>query len=416
MSSFSIALSGLSASTDALNIISNDLANLNTVGYKDQQASFQDLFYQNMGTSGSGNPIQEGMGTRIGSIDTNFSDGTLENTAVPSNVAITGNGFFITQDASGALSYTRAGNFQVNTAGDLVTPEGQTVLGYPAVNGVVTTSATLGPLQVGSSLADPPSATTTMQQQTNLDATAPVGTTYSTPITVYDSLGASHILTYNFTETAPNTWNYQITLPAADTGGTGNPTVVASGSLSFDSNGNITSPTSVTGINVTGLADGAANMSLTWNLQDANGGSLVTQLAATSTTTTNSQNGYASGTLQSYTVQSDGTIEGSFTNGQTQALGQIALASFANVQGLQNMGGNGYTPTLASGSAVVGVPNAGGRGTLTGGALETSNVDISTEFTDLIVVQRGFEANARMITTLDSVGNTTTNLQAQPGN
>ncbi len=417
MSSFSIALSGLSASANALNIISNDLANLNTVGFKDQQASFEDLFYQNIGTSGSGNPIQEGSGTQIGSISTDFSDGTVQNTGIPSNVAITGNGFFITRNANGILNYTRSGDFSVDTQGNLVTSAGDAVLGYPATNGVVNTGAALGPLDVGSNVLNPPSATTTVQQQTNLNATAPVGTTYSTPMTVFDSLGASHILTFNFTETAANTWSYQITMPAADTGGTGNPTVVASGSLSFDSNGNLASPTgSVTGISVAGLADGAATMNLTWNLATSSGGSLLTQVASDSTTTATSQNGYASGTLQSYAVQTDGTIEGTFTNGQTQALGQIALASFANNQGLQSVGGDGYNPTLASGAPVVGIPNAGGRGTLTGGSLETSNVDISTEFTRLIVTQRGFEANARMITTLDSVDNTTTNLQAQPGN
>jgi flagellar hook protein FlgE len=256
-----------------------------------------------------------------------------------------------------------------------------------------------------------------MQQQTNLDATSPVGTTYSTSMEVYDSLGASHILTFNYTETAAGNWSYQITLPAADTGGTGNPTVVASGTMTFDGNGNLTSPTgSITGIAVSGLANGAAPMNITWNLTDSTGASLITQVAGQSTTTNSDQNGYYAGTLQTYTVEADGTIEGTFTNGQTQALGQVALASFANTQGLESVGGGGFAPTLASGAAVVGVPEAGGRGTLTGGALEMSNVDISTEFTQLIVVQRGFEANARMITTLDSIDNTTTNLQAQPGN
>jgi flagellar hook protein FlgE len=417
MSSFSVALSGLSASSSALNVISNDLANLNTVGFKDQQANFEDLFYQNLGTNGSGDPIQQGSGSKIGSVSTQFTDGTVQNTGIPSNVAITGNGFFIAQNANGTLTYSRAGDFTVNAQGDLMTSSGAAVLGYPAVNGVVNTGGVLGPLNVGSSLTTPPAATTTMQQQTNLDATAPAGTTYSTSMQVYDSLGASHILTYNFTESAANTWTYQITLPAADTGGTGNPTVVASGTLTFDSNGNLASPTgSVTGINISGLVDGAAPMNLTWNLADSSGASLMTQVAGTSTTTTSNQNGYAAGTLQNYTVQADGTIEGAFTNGQTQALGQIALASFSNYQGLEAVGSGGYEPTLASGSAVVGVPGAGGRGSLTGGALEMSNVDISTEFTRLIVVQRGFEADARMITTLDSIGNTTSNLQAQPGN
>jgi flagellar hook protein FlgE len=256
-----------------------------------------------------------------------------------------------------------------------------------------------------------------MQQQTNLDASAPVGSTYSSPLTVYDSLGAPHVLSFNYTNTGPGAWNYQITLPAADTGGTGNPTVIASGTLTFDANGNLTSPSgSVTGINVTGLADGAANMSLTWNLTGTGGNSLLTQVDAPSATTATDQNGYGGGTLQSYTVESDGTIEGQFSNGQVQALGQVALANFANPQGMQLTGGSSYAPTLASGGAVIGVPNSGTLGTLTGGALESSNVNISAEFTNLIVVERAFQADARMITTLDTVTSDTIDLQAQPGN
>ncbi|MGA9527442.1 MAG: flagellar hook protein FlgE [Terriglobales bacterium] len=417
MSSFSIALSGLSASSDALNIISNDLANLNTVGFKDQEANFSDLFYQNLGTSGAGDPIEEGLGTQIGSVSTNFSvGGTVQQTGVPSNVAITGNGFFITEDSSGNLNYTRAGNFGVNTQGELVTTSGATVLGYPAENGVVNPGGGLGGLYVGSNLVSPPSATTTMQMQTNLDADAGTASTFSTPMTVYDSLGNSHVLSVNFTQTGTGTWNYQVTLPAADTGGTGNPTVVASGAMTFDGNGNLTSPTGSIAISVPNLADGASTMNISWNLNSASGTPLITQLASQSATSAVGQNGFSNGTLQSYLVGSDGTIEGTFSNGQTQALGQLALANFANEQGLESSGNNSFTPTLASGAAVVGVPNAGGLGTLTGGALEMSNVDISTEFTNLIVIQRGFEANARMITTLDSIENTTTDLQAQPGN
>ncbi|MFZ0481257.1 MAG: flagellar hook protein FlgE [Terriglobales bacterium] len=417
MSSFSIALSGLSASSDALNIISNDLANLNTVGFKDQEASFSDLFYQNLGTNGSGDPIEEGLGTQIGAVSTNFAvGGTVQQTGVPSNVAITGNGFFITQNANGNLSYTRAGNFGVNTQGELVTDSGATVLGYPAENGVVNTGGGLGGLYVGSNLVSPPNATTTMQMQTNLDANSGTGGTFSTPMTVYDSLGNSHVLSVNYTQTGTGAWSYQVTVPAADTGGTGNPTVVASGTMTFDGNGNLTSPTGSIAISVPNLADGAKTMNISWNLTSASGTPLITQLASASATSAVGENGYANGTLQSYLVGPDGTIEGTFSNGQTQALGQIALANFANDQGLESSGNNSYTPTLASGAAVVGVPNAGGLGTLTGGALEMSNVDISTEFTNLIVIQRGFEANARMITTLDSIESTTTNLQAEPGN
>lgn len=417
MSSFSIPLSGLSASQEALNIISNNLANLNTTGYKDQTANFQSLFYQNLGSDGAGDPIQVGAGTQVGSVSTNFTNGGVNNTGVPSDVAITGNGFFITQQANGTVEYTRAGDFSVNSSGQLVATDGSTVMGYPAVNGVVNQSGTLVPIQVGQSAISPPAATTTMQQQTNLDASSPVGTVYSTPLTVYDSLGEAHVLTFNYTNTGPGTWNYQITLPAADTGGTGNPTVIATGTLTFDSNGNLTNPTGqINGINITGLADGAANMSLTWDLTGPNGSSLMTQVSSPSATTSTNQNGYGAGVLQSYTVESDGTVQGQFSNGQVQALGQIALANFPNADGLQLTGSSNYAPTLASGAAVIGAPNSGGLGTLTGGALEASNVDISTEFTNLIVTQRGFEANARVITTLDTVTNDTINLQATPGN
>jgi len=417
MSSFSIPLSGLDATQQALNVISNNLANLNTTGFKGQTANFQDLFYQNFGTTGAGNPIQVGAGSKMGSISSNFTNGSLLNTGVPSDVAITGNGFFIVQDANGTVDYTRAGNFGVNAAGQLVTVSGQTVMGYPAALGVVNRSATLAPLVVGQSAISPPAATANMSQQTNLDASAPVGSTYAAPLTVYDSLGSPHVLTFNYTSTGPGAWDYQITLPAADTGGSGAPTVIASGSLTFDSSGNLTSPSgSVSGITVTGLADGAANMNLTWNLTGPNNSSLLTQVDAPSATTATQQDGYSSGTLQSYTVEADGTIEGQFSNGQVQALGQIALASFANPQGMQLTGGDSYAPTLASGSAVVGVPNSGVLGTMTGGALESSNVDISAEFTNLIVVERAFQADARMITTLDTVTSQTINLQAAPGN
>ena len=417
MPSFSIPLSGLAASSNALNIISNNLANLNTVGFKDQSANFQDLFYQNIGNDGAGDPKQIGAGTSVGSVTTNYTNGSLQSTGVSSNAAITGSGFFVTEQANGTVQYTRAGDFTVNSTGLLVTSGGQTVMGYPAVNGVVNQGATLSSLQVGQGAVNPPSATTTLQQTTNLNAAATVGTTYSTPQTVYDSLGEPHTLTFTYTMSAPNTWTYQVALPAADTGGTGNPTVLATGTLNFDSNGNLTSPTGTVPVPITGLADGASDMSPAWTLTDPSGTSLITQIASsTSATTTSDQNGYYGGTLSTYSITQDGTIEGQFSNGQTQAIGQIALASFANNQGLQLVGGNSYQSTLASGAAVIGSADSGGRGTLTGSSVELSNVDISTEFTNLIVVQRAFQANSRIVTTFDSVSSQTLNLQASPGN
>jgi flagellar hook protein FlgE len=374
------------------------------------------LFYQNYGSDGAGDPIQVGAGTQVGSTATNFSDGTLQDTGVNSNAALTGNGFFVTEQANGTVQYTRAGDFTVNSAGQLVTTEGQTVMGYPAVNGVVNQGAVLSPLLVGEGQTSPPAATTTMQQQTNLNAAATVGTTFSTPMTVYDSLGESHVLTFNYTMTAPNTWTYQVTLPAADTGGAGNPTVLATGTLNFNSSGNLTAPVGTVPVAINGLADGAANLNIAWSLTDPAGDSLITQVASASTTATTDQNGFVSGTLQNFNIMQDGTVEGQFSNGQTQAIGQLAVASFANTQGLQLDGGSSYQATLASGAAVIGTANTGGRGTITGGAVELSNVDISTEFTNLIVVQRAFEADARVVTTFDSVSSSTINLQASPGN
>ncbi len=412
MASFAVALSGLSASEQALNVISNNLANLNTTGYKDQSANFQSLFYQNLGSDGAGEPIQVGAGVQVGSVSANFTNGTINDTGVASDVAISGNGFFVTQASDGTLQYTRAGDFTVNVKGELVTPNGATVMGYPAVNGVVNQNGGLSALYIGQSLTSPPSATTTMEQQTNLDADATVGTSYTVPLTVYDSLGESHVLTFTFTNTGTGTWNYTITTPGGTVGGAG-----ATGTLTFGTNGDLSTPSgSITGITVTALTDGAANMNLTWNLTGPDGSSLMTQVAAASATATTNQNGYSSGTLENYTVEANGTIDGTFSNGQVQPLGQIALANFPDVEGLQLVGQNSYVPTLASGAAVVGVPETGSLGSLTGGALEASNVDISTEFTNLIVTQRAFEANARMITTLDTVTNDTVNLQATPGN
>jgi flagellar hook protein FlgE len=416
MASFSIPLSGLAATGQALNIISNNLANMNTDGFKAQSASFMDLFYQNYGSDGAGDPIQVGAGTRVGAVATNFSDGSFQNTGLSANAAITGNGFFVTEQANGTVEYTRAGDFTVNSSGQLVTTGGQTVMGYPAVNGVINQGAALSTIMVGQGQTSPPSATTIMQQQTNLDASATAGTTYSTPMTVYDSLGESHVVTFNYTMSAANTWTYQVTLPAADTGGAGAPTVLATGTLNFDSSGNLTAPAGTIPVAINGLVDGAANMNVAWNLTGPGGNSLLTQVASPSTTTTTNQNGYVSGTLQNFTIMQDGTVEGQFSNGQTQAIGQLVLASFANNQGLQLVGGTSYHSTLSSGAAVIGTANTGGRGTITGGAVEQSNVNISSEFANLMVVQRAFQADARVVTTFDSVSNSTLNLQAAPGN
>jgi flagellar hook protein FlgE len=243
---------------------------------------------------------------------------------------------------------------------------------------------------------------------TNLDSSAATGTSFSTPLTVYDSLGTPQTLSVNYTNNGANSWSYSITLPASATGGTGTPSTLASGTLSFNSSGQLTSPSgSVTGINITGLADGASPMNLTWNLNDSSGNPTITQQNATSATSTTNQNGYGVGSLTGYSVLADGTVQGQFSNSQTEALGQVAVANFTNVQGLTQTGNNNYQATFASGSAVIGQAGAGGNGTITGGSVEESNVNLSTEFSKMIVAQQGYEANAKALTTFNQISQAT---------
>ncbi len=416
MPNFSIPLSGLTADATALSAIANNLANQNTTGYKDTQVLFSDLFYQNLGTTGAGNPIQIGAGTTVGSMPSMFTQGSVQSTGVPTDVAIQGDGFFAVQQ-NGVTSYTRAGDFSVDSNNFLVTDSGQQVLGYPAANGVVNTGGAVAPIQLGAGTISPPTATGNVQITSNLNAGATVGTSYSTPVTIYDSLGTSHTLTFTFTNTAPGAWSYSLSLPTGDytpAAGSSLPAgVVAQGNLTFNGNGVLTNPAgNVTGIAVPNLTDGASNLTFNWNLYNGTT-PLLTQVTAPSSTSSTQQDGSASGTLTSFNIGSDGTITGSFTNGTTSALGQIAMASFADEQGLERLGNTDYAQTLASGQAVIGIPGTAGRGTLSGGALELSNVDIATEFANLIVAQRAFEANAKAVTTFDTITQDTINLKQQ---
>lgn len=413
MSAFSIPLSGLAASSDELNVIANNLANLNTDGYKDETLNFADVFNQVQGVSGNGDPIEVGSGVEVAGETANFTDGTVSTTNVPSNMALQGNGFFVVKDQStGQMNYTRDGDFSVNAQGQIVTSAGQLVMGYPAVNGQISTSSALGPISVNQATNIPAVATTSIQMNTNLDAAAGTNSTFSTPLTVFDSLGSSQTLNVTFTNTGANTWNYNISIPSsALTGATGTSTTVSSGTMTFDSSGNLLTPASpITGINIDNLADGAANMSLSWNLDGTGGTPSLTQQNAPSATTTTTVNGFGVGTLTGYSVLSDGTVEGQFSNDQTLALGQVSVASFANVQGLTQVGNGDYQPTFASGAAVIGQAGAGGNGTITGGAVEESNVSLSAEFANMIVAQQTYDANAKALTTMDQVSQATIQL------
>jgi flagellar hook protein FlgE len=436
MASFSIPVSGLEASEEALSVISNNLANMNTVAYKTNTPEFSDLLYQQLGSTGAGDPIQVGLGTELSSTETDFTQGNIQDTGVPTDVAISGNGFFQVE-SGGVTLYTRDGDFTTNSDNQLVTQDGSNVMGYAAnANGVINNNGVLSPLSIDLGQNIPAEPTQNVQINMNLDASdnASGDTPYSTTVDAYDSLGQSHVLTFTFTPEGGGVWDYSISIPSADLkGATGTSTVVQNGQLTFNGSGQLTAvanlpaadgpigtgtvnaSNNVDGITipVTGsgdtFADGANTMTFNWNLFSG-GSPVVSQDASASAVASATQDGYSSGSLSSYSIQSSGIIEGSFTNGQTMAVGQIALANFPNTQGLLQVGSNNYMATLASGLPSVGVPGTGSLGTLTGDSLEASNVDIASQFSQLITQQTGYEADAKAFTTLDNVVQSVLNL------
>jgi flagellar hook protein FlgE len=395
MPSFATALTGLESNNTALNTIANNLANMNTVGYKDQTDQFSTLFYQQL-NGGPNGSVQVGVGTQIATTETDFSDGSPTATAQSTDMALQGNGFFVIND-NGQQELTRAGDFVLSNSGALQTTSGASVMGYPAANGTISLGSGVQPiiLPLGQSL--PATPTSSMNIQANLDASAGVGTAVPAPVTLYDSLGTAHQATVTFTKTAANTWNYSVTLPSGDAAASSGTT----GTLTFDGAGNLVNPTgTISGITFTGMSDGAQDMNFSWNLSGT-AGSSITQSTSASNIAGTTADGYASGTYQGFTVDGNGIVDANFSNGQKEIIGQVAVATVANQQGLQATNNTSYQATLASGAPVIGTAGTAGRGTIEGDALESSNVDVSTEFSALIVAQRAFEANSKSITTFD---------------
>ena len=605
MASFFIPLTGLESDSTALNTIANNLSNMNTTAFKAQSTNFSDLFYQQIGSTGGGDPIEVGAGVKVASNETSFTQGSINSTGNATDVALNGNGFFVVSGGGGD-EYTRAGNFSLDLNGNLITSNGMSVMGYPAINGVVNTNAPLAAVNIPVGQVEPPLATSTFGMTATLDSQAVVGATVPGQVQVYDSLGNNYVATVTFTKTGTNQWSYGITMPdtlhasppaaasvttavaptsavvgantlysfafgssngtpatvdgtstmtiggvavaipaagesvnallgqinalgvagvsatlsngvltvtaptatafansvnrdlvattinytfgasggvsatvdpgtnlsitgetaagvsatisapvvtanesvaayatalqaavtaaglsgvtVSSAGGTltltganmttaGSviqdpvPSANATGALSFNANGNLTSPAAnVHGITFSGLADGAANMNMTWNLLGPSGAPTISQVDTASAVSATTQNGYASGQYKSFSIGSDGTISAKFSNGQQLAVGQLALANVVNLQGLSLLGDGDYATTLASGTASVGVSGAAGLGTLQDASLEESNVNISAEFSHLIIAQRAFEANSKAVTTFDTVTQETINM------
>ena len=405
MSSYSTALSGLLANTTALDVVSDNLANMNTQGFKSDSATFEDAM--NDATAS----LQIGAG--VGGTNTvrNFTQGTITTTSNPLDAAIQGNGFFVVQGSAGNTMYTRDGSFSLSSSGQLVDSAGDLVQGWMASNGTVNASGTTGAITVPLLSSQPPVATTTMSLDANLDASAATGDTFSTPIQVVDSLGNTQTLTVTFTNTGSNAWSYNVTIPGQDlTGGTsGTNTSIATGNLAFNSSGTLTTPASPGAVNVTNstaLADGAATLNINWNLYDSNGNSLVTQYAQTSASSGTTQNGSQAGTVTGVSLENGGQLVATYSNGNTQTLAQVALASISNPDSLIANSNNTYTVGPDTITPSVGAAGTGGRGNFVAESLESSNVNMAAEFTNLMIYQNGYEASSKVITTQDQMDQT----------
>ncbi|HEY3380311.1 MAG TPA: flagellar hook protein FlgE [Vicinamibacterales bacterium] len=417
--SFSSALSGLNANSAALGVIGNNLANINTIGFKASTVTFQDLVSQTVGGT-SANPMQVGLGVVTGSISPTFSQGSIANSTEATNVAIQGNGFFLVSGGAGQ-AYTRAGNFAFDRDGFLVTPDGYKVQGYTTtdpITGQVTTNGTPTNLVVPPGVLRAPTATTTFRTLVNLDAGAAVGSTFVSSVQIYDVKGAPHVMTATYTKSGAGTWTYALTVPGADVTGVAGapPSAIPAGSggtgtLVFDANGKLQAAADIT-VTTPAWANGAAATVMTWDVLDtATGAASFTGYSSPSATSSITQNGSAPGAVDNISIGSDGTISATFGAGQTVAIGKLALATFNNPKGLVKLGSNRYGETQAAGQANVGAAGTGGRGTLIGSALEQSNVDIAAEFTAMILAQRGYQANSKSITTSDELLQETLNLK-----
>lgn len=393
MPSLFSGVSGLKNHQFRLNVIGNNLANVNTIGYKYSRVTFSDLIYQNVrdasapqnGTGGT-NPVQLGLGSVMASVDTINSQGNLEATGRNTDMAIQGEGYFIMGDNVQSY-YSRAGNMLMGTDGDLFNPSnGLKFKGWTANNGTIDTSAPLDNINIPVGQALPARATSEVVLKGNLDASTAIAGTFRSTTQVYDSQGNLHAVNILYTKTAANSWTWAGSVGA---------TPVGNGTLTFNANGSLNASTGTISIPLTNGA--TTPLAITPDFTASS------QFAGNSSLVVDSQDGYAAASLSNFSVGQSGEVTGFFTNGKSLLLGQLGVATFKNAGGLVRNGRNLLSESTNSGTATVGVPGSGDRGTIVGGALEMSNVDVAREFTDMIVTQRGFQANSRIITTSDQL-------------
>jgi len=419
--SFSQGLSGLNAASSQLSTIGNNVANANTVGFKGSTAQFADVFAASM--NGGGSSTQIGIGVQLQAVAQSFSQGNITATNSSLDLAINGGGFFILSNAQGT-SYSRNGQFELNNSGQIVNAAGNNLQGYQITNGIPSGSPTnlTVPTSVANAQATGTSTTTgvipgvSVSMNLNSNDTAPATVPFnpidptsfnnSTSTTTYDSKGDAQTTTMYFVKTAvANTWNVYSTVQVPSTGAYLYNPGTSDGTLTFTTGGTLKTwaPTVATGISFTPVGANVENIPYTFT------GS--TQFGTSFGVNSISQDGYTAGQLSGFSIGTDGTITGKYSNGQSKALGQVALATFPSDTGLQQIGGNAWTQTAASGAPVVGAPGTGNNGVLQTSATEDSNVDLTTELVNMITAQRYYQANAQTIKTQDTVTQTLINLR-----
>jgi flagellar hook protein FlgE len=417
---FSTALSALNATATAIDVVGNNLANLNTPGYKNSVVYFRDLVSQSMG-GGSGES-QVGIGIARPLTIRQFTQGAIQSSTGFMDAAVQGDGFFVTKGSQGNQLYTRAGNFQLDASGNMLSATGERVQGWTNIDpatGILDTNGAINDIVVQVGNAKQPVASNKFTLDLNLDSTAAADVTskFSAPIKVYDTLGTSHVLTVHLQKTAAGQWAYNVTMPGEEiTGGTtGTPFDLtgASGTLTFGTDGQLTAPVagSPIGFDIPGLTSGAADMHLDWNPYTATGSGRITQFGQPSASAASSQNGSAASQLIGVALADHGVVLAQYSDGQQVAVAQLAMASVRNPGSLIASGNNNYMTSAHTATPAIGIPGTGGRGDIVAGAIESSTVDIAKAFTDLIVFQRSYQANSKVITTVDELSQVTINLK-----
>lgn len=424
LSSLNTGITGMSASGEALSIYGDNIANANTYGFKTSRPEFQDVVAKSLKGLLGGNQI--GRGVKLSHVDPIFSQGSLTQTERPTDLAITGDGFFVLDGVEGR-SFSRAGVFSFDKEGKLVNNDGDKIMGFAAdENGVVTNK--LGAIKLERSVIDA-KKTSKVNVSMNLDIRAekvqefnmkdPDKTSqYSNGITVYDSAGNAHLVTVYFNKSEDNLWEWHAMVKGEETtdGKKGDAVECAKGTLKFGVDGKLEESKVAKNrfnFNKGALPDQAIEFNFGKTIKEGGNGLQTTQYGTNSDLYKHTQDGYTAGTVAGLSFNDDGILSAIYTNGEVVNLAQVAIGKFENNEGLFKVGGNKFRESRNSGQAFVGKPGEGGRGRVVPKTIEASTTDIATEFINLITTQRNFQANARMITTSDELLQEVINMKRQ---